>query len=605
LRKYHKQINALSLAAALCVLALVLVFVQYRDTRNHIQSVTPGAFNYLLQTARAFDKFEMALVRYQNRQWNPASETELQEEYRLQFDILWSAFEVYEIVYPDPHDQAIVRNYKQVVQDFLNANDVLITNKEELSNSEIEQLLDNTSRLSTETRTVGYRYFAYAGTAREISKKRLSQLDLLLLIFALMFLITGSMIVYSLYRSRRRTEKLYKNARSQEKQHKHMLEEIRSGKLESKAKTNFIAAASHDLRQPLYAIDLYLGALKPHLQNPEALNSFDGAMQSTQELNNLFEKLLHISRLDAGMVKPSKSNIDVNAFFQTMRREFTAKIGTAHLSIEADPDCFAHTDPVLLGRVVRNVLENAITHSTARTITLSARQLEDKVKIGIRDNGIGIADSEQQAIFSEYHQLDTSKQKSHGLGLGLSIVARVTELLDIDMTFHSRIGQGTQFWFDLDKGTRTAKKPRIDTPLLIEHAGALISIIDDKPNIQAGSVALLESMDFDTITAGNAADMIRKLQQADRCPDFILADYRLLDGEFGDNAIRSVRKHLNKNIPALMITGDTSTNVIRQFEQNDFEVLHKPVKPAVLLAKINMNIAQNRNKKHLKSMQIA
>ena len=184
-------------------------------------------------------------------------------------------------------------------------------------------------------------------------------------------------------------------------------------------------------------------------------------------------------------------------------------------------------------------------------------------------------------------------------------MARVTELLDIDMTFNSSSGHGTEFWFELDKGTQKSAKAKIESPLLIEHTGALISVIDDKPNIQAGSAALLESMEFDTITADNAAAMIGKLQKVHRRPDFILADYRLLDGEFGDDAIRAVRKHFDKNIPALMITGDTSSNLIRQFETNDFEVLHKPVKPAVLLAKINKKISLDRNTEDVKSVQPA
>lgn len=596
MKKYHQRTFALSIAAASCVLALLLVFVQYRDTRSHLNTVTPGAFNYLIQTARGFEQFELALVRYQNRQWHPHSEEKLQKEYRRQFDILWSLFEVYELGFPDISNQNRVDEHSRSVKEFLQTNDELVSKKAQLSNEEIEPILKSIGELAAETRALGYQYFAYAGTARERSIKRLLELDRLLQLFAAMFLLTGGMMVYTLYRSRRRTENLYKQARRQEKQHKHMLEEIRSGKLESKAKTNFIAAASHDLRQPLYAIDLYLGALKPHLTSQEALNNFDGAMQSTQELNNLFEKLLHISRLDAGMVKASKSNIDINAFFQTMQREFAAKANNATLTINAEPDCFAYTDPVLLGRVVRNVLENAITHSNAAEIELTARQQGNAVKICISDNGIGIAENEQHAIFSEYHQLDTSKQKKHGLGLGLSIVARVTELLDIDMTFYSQSGHGTTFWFSIQSGQNqhASSTANNDEPLRVIHAGALISVIDDKPNIQAGSVALLESMEFETITANDASDMIAKLKETNQCPDFILADYRLLDGEFGDNAIRTVRKHFNKNIPAMMITGDTSSNLIRQFEQNDFEVLHKPVKPAVLLAKINEKISASR-----------
>ena len=596
MRKYHQRTFALSIAAASCVLALLLVFVQYRDTRNHLNTVMPGAFNYLIQTARGFEQFELALVRYQNRQWNPDSTEQLQRAYRKQFDILWSTFEVYELGYPGKQDEAEIIRYGADVRRFLRENDERISKQPELTNAEIESIYKTIAALSAETRAIGYRYFAYAGSARERSLKRLAELDRLLQLFAVMFLLTGGMMVYTLYRSRKRTENLYESAMKQEKQHKHMLEEIRSGKLESKAKTNFIAAASHDLRQPLYAIDLYLGALKPHLKSEEALATFEGATQSTQELNNLFEKLLHISRLDAGMVKASKTNIDIKNIFQTMRREFSAKCGDAKLIVECEPDCFAHTDPVLLGRVVRNVLENAITHSNATEIKLCATQKPDHIKICISDNGVGIEESEQHTIFSEYHQLDTTKQKRHGLGLGLSIVARVTELLDIDMTFYSNPGEGTNFWFTLERG-QIASQPQVtETQPAVEYAGALISIIDDKPNIQDGSAALLKSMQFETVTASCAGTLIDKLKQANRTPDFILADYRLLDGEFGDNAIEAVRSHFDKPIPAMMITGDTSSALLRQFNKNDFEVLHKPVKPAVLLSKINNKIGDYRDR---------
>ena len=591
MKKYHQRTLALSIAAASCVLALLLVFVQYRDTRNNLHTITPGAFNYLLQTARGFDQFELAIVRYQNRQWNPANAEKLQQQYRKMFDILWSTFDVYELGYPaDPPEDHIAE-----VREFLVSNDELISKQQDISFDEIEDLINATAPLSSRTREIGYQYFALASEERDNSITRLQQLDKLLQIFAVMFLITGGMMVYTLYQSRKRTENLYTKARQQEKQHKHMLEEIRSGKLESKAKTNFIAAASHDLRQPLYAIELYLGALKPHLNTPDSLATFEGAVKSTQELNSLFEKLLHISRLDAGTVKVSKSDIDIGRFFNTMQREFSAKNDNTTFTVDAAPNIYACTDPVLLGRVIRNILENAFTHSNASHISLTASRHADKIRICIKDNGIGIAESEQHAIFSEYYQLDTSQQKTHGLGLGLSIVARVTELLDIDMTFYSKTDQGTTFWFNIDPGQHATVPSASDAPLQVEHPGALIAIIDDKPIIRAGSAALLGSMQFDTITAGSGGSMIKELQKQGRCPDFILADYRLLEGEFGDDAIRAVRKHFDKYIPALMITGDTSSNLIREFGQNDFEVLHKPIKPGVLLAKINSEISAGNN----------
>ena len=165
MRKYHQRTLALSIAAASCVLALLLVFVQYRDTRNNLNTITPGAFNYLLQTARGFDQFELAIVRYQNRQWNPANAEKLQKQYRKMFDILWSTFEVYELGYPaDPPEDHIAE-----VREFLVSNDELISKQQDISFDEIEDLINATAPLSSRTREIGYQYFALASEERDNS----------------------------------------------------------------------------------------------------------------------------------------------------------------------------------------------------------------------------------------------------------------------------------------------------------------------------------------------------------------------------------------------------------------------------------------------------
>lgn len=345
------------------------------------------------------------------------------------------------------------------------------------------------------------------------------------------------------------------------------------------AKNSFLAAASHDLRQPLHALGLFLAVLERRISDEANLEILQKIRHSCEALNALFSSLLDISRLDAGVVEVTARTFSLRELLTSLRDEFM-QLGSA-LSLQVSVqivDTVIHTDPVLFGRILRNLLQNAITHTRAGSVQVSCRETDDGLCISVSDTGPGIPELQCEAIFSEYYQLEsTTSQPVRGMGLGLAIVRKMAQLLEVDVAVHSVVGEGSTFSVTVPLGEPQDLEVS-GTPVLDQHlAGHNILCIDDEPEIREGLALILDACQCRTIVAESADQALLLLEALDLQPDAMIVDYQLRDGYTGNAAIVAVRNHFKCWIPAVIVTGDTSDSSLRKARQSGCTLLHKPV----------------------------
>ena len=345
-------------------------------------------------------------------------------------------------------------------------------------------------------------------------------------------------------------------------------------------KNGFLAAASHDLRQPLHALGLFVGVLRrkmPESETPLVENIED----SVEALNHLFNGLLDVSRLDAGVVTTVIKHVDLCAMLKRLYSEYLPMAEERSLKFNIScEDVVVNTDPVLLERILRNLISNAIDYTEKGQVSVLCEQQEELINVRIIDTGIGIPDSESEAIFSEYYQLNNpERSRKKGLGLGLAIVRRLCDLLDIAIFVDSTPGQGSTFSLLVKSGS--AKhidqfKPVYEMPDL---ANISILVIDDEETVLQGMHTILTEWGSKVVLAESASDAIERIGEQDFVPDIIFTDYRLRENKTGVEAINAVREELNANVPAVIITGDTSPERLREAKLSGFQLLYKPVTP--------------------------
>jgi signal transduction histidine kinase/CheY-like chemotaxis protein len=348
------------------------------------------------------------------------------------------------------------------------------------------------------------------------------------------------------------------------------------------AKSKFLAAASHDLRQPLHALSLFTATLNEKIRQPDARDLLDNIKLSVNALENLFNALLDVSRLDAGVIQPRISSSNLQPLFNHLSNEYAPQAHNNGLTwnMHCD-DIAAHTDPVLLETILRNLISNAIRYTPSGNIQLRCAAQHSDVTIDIQDTGIGISDAHQQEIFNEFVQLQNpERDRNKGLGLGLAIVKRLSHLLDHKLTLHSEPGTGTTFSLTLPLATlQTRGLPHVDDNA--HSPGLRVLVIDDEVAVLKAVEALLSEWGYEVIVADSAQAALNSLQTA---PDVIIADYRLRQNLTGIEAIRAVHTHWGNHIPALIITGDTGPEQLREASQSGYSLLHKPVQPGRLRA---------------------
>lgn len=372
-----------------------------------------------------------------------------------------------------------------------------------------------------------------------------------------------------------------------------LIEQLRKQKEEAEhtnlAKSKFLAAASHDLRQPLHALTLFTSVLNDSNQTPENRKVVGQIDASVQALESLFNALLDISRLDAGIMQMDKQHFYLQSTLNRLKNDFTPEAQKKGVQLKI-PDCqhVVISDPTLLELILRNLVSNAIHYTEYGEVSIRCEPRVDKLLIRIRDTGIGIPVVEQQRIFEEFHQLNNpERDRSKGLGLGLAIVKRTADLLKHDIDVESEYGKGSVFTISVERGNEASA--RHDATLLtpepaIMDTPLLFIVIDDEQSVRAGMQERLRLWGYKVITAADQTQALDLIKQSDRIPDGIIADYRLRENRTGIEAIRAIQALHGQDIPALIITGDTAAEQLREVDESGIQILHKPVAPAKLRA---------------------
>jgi len=361
------------------------------------------------------------------------------------------------------------------------------------------------------------------------------------------------------------------------------------------AKSKFLAAASHDLRQPLHALNLLIEALKTSRSDRERSAIYPRVEQSLEALGKLFNALLDISKLDAAAVTPEPSDFRLEAMLGPCVREFEAEARRKGLRLRCR-GCAAlvRTDPLLLERVVRNLISNAIRYTERGGVLIACRKRRHGVLFQVWDTGIGIQEERIPEVFEEFRQVDNPhRDRSRGLGLGLAIVRRLCALLDLPLTLHSRHGRGTVVSVLLHRATPSRDMPAALSPPqpAWDMRGRVVLVIDDELDVLRATGLLLGQWGCEVLTARSGEQAQAMVLREGPTPDVILSDLRLQDGETGIDAIAAVCTALGRRVPAVLLTGDTAPERIRMARKSGYLLLHKPLQPARLRAALQRAIA--------------
>ncbi|MDP2832468.1 MAG: hybrid sensor histidine kinase/response regulator [Pseudomonadota bacterium] len=353
------------------------------------------------------------------------------------------------------------------------------------------------------------------------------------------------------------------------------------------AKSRFLAAASHDLRQPLHALTLLLAALRERPLEGEARRLVEHIDDSASALEGLLNALLDLSKLDAGVVTAHTECFPAQRTLDNLSRQFAplARAKGLRLRIHGGAYC-RQTDPVLLERILNNLVGNALRYTDCGGVLVGMRRTSLGVRFEVWDSGRGIPTAFRERIFEEYFQLENpERRRDKGLGLGLAIVARLAHLLGSGVVVESTPGRGSCFRFQV-ACCQPPQQPVEAVPITftLPLTGILVAFIDDDEQILEAMMQVFEQWGVE-MAAGSEVEVVRdELRELGRAPDLILSDYRLRGGRTGIDAVRLLREAFGESIPAALITGDTAPETIQAIAASGLALLHKPLKPAKLRA---------------------
>ena len=363
------------------------------------------------------------------------------------------------------------------------------------------------------------------------------------------------------------------------------------------AKSRFLAAASHDLRQPVHALGMFIGALRSHRLTARSRELVAHMDSSVGALNGLFGSLLDISRLDAGVIEARPARMAVQPLLARVCRDLAQEAQAKGVALRLVASSVEVTsDPVLLERVLRNLIGNAVNYTPpGGRVLVGLRRHGRRVRLEVRDTGPGIPPELQDLVFEEFYQIgNPDRDRTRGLGLGLPIVRRLCGILDHRLTLDSAPDRGTCFAVEAPRLAPLVERPRpVPAGVLAGPPTGFILAMDDEPAIRVAMIALLEGWGHRVIAAEGPRDAIAALDGGP-APDLIISDYRLRDGLDGLTAIRQVLDAQGAEIPAILVTGDTAPDNIRMALSSGYPLLHKPLSDARLRAAITSLLRRGR-----------
>ena len=388
----------------------------------------------------------------------------------------------------------------------------------------------------------------------------------------------------------RANENLERRVRERTMELEHLNAELAKAKSAAEAanlsKTKFLAAASHDILQPLNAARLYVTSLVERQSRSEEAQLVANIDASLEAVEDILSALLEISRLDAGAMKPEISSFRVDELLRRLEFDFAPLARDQGLSLVFVP-CSLNilSDRRLLRRLLQNLISNAIKYTRTGRVLVGCRRRGERLRIDVYDTGIGIPPDKRRAVFAEFHRLDRGAKVARGLGLGLSIVERIARVLDHPIALASQVDRGTHFSIEVPVtptvlGETRQPDPRVDRGRL---AKIPVLCIDNDPNVLDGMATLLRGWGCETFQATDLWEAVATLQAAGKSPGGLLVDYHLDHGN-GIEAVAELRRLFGAEIPAVLITADRSPDVREAARTLAIQVLNKPIKPASLRA---------------------
>lgn len=378
--------------------------------------------------------------------------------------------------------------------------------------------------------------------------------------------------------------KLRQEVAERKEAEKQLVDAKREAEHANMTKTKFLAAVSHDLLQPMSAARLFTTALQEHSLPEDSARLVESLNYSMEDVESLVSTLVDISKLDAGVVESDIAPFDVSLLLCNLANEFRPQAAQANLRFRFVPSsAVINTDTQLLARILRNLLANAIRYTEQGDVLFGCRRHPEGLSIQVWDTGIGIPQEKLTEIFLEFKRLPTAKkQSSKGLGLGLAIVDKISRILGSQISVHSNVGKGSMFsilvpYGELPKQQRLTGMQQHNTlqnPLARHH----ILVIDNDTSICAGMDTLLSSWGCRTTSATSVRDLNIEMLQQD-CPDLVIADYHLDNGETGIDAVKELHTSLGQVLPVLMITANRSQDLKQQVRELGYHLLNKPIKP--------------------------
>ncbi|WP_286238437.1 PAS domain-containing hybrid sensor histidine kinase/response regulator [Neptuniibacter halophilus] len=384
-------------------------------------------------------------------------------------------------------------------------------------------------------------------------------------------------------------DKLWQEITEREQIQKELKVAKEAAEAANQSKDKYLAAASHDLLQPMNAARLLIAALRERELKEQDAHLVERIHLALENAEDLLTDLLDISKLDQNAVKPDISEFRISQLLRSMVGEFTPVAEDKDLELRAQySSAVVRSDSRLLLRIIRNFLSNAIRYTETGRVLIGCRRRGDMLSIQIWDTGAGIPKDKQQEVFKEFQQLHNATAKDRqGVGLGLAIVERIANMLGHRLQVSSVDGRGSMFSVEVPIVDQPLLSPQVsgfELPAIDQLNGLVVMVIDNEDNILVSMEALLSQWGCRVLIADSLDEAIRCCADESLVPEVILADYHLDYDKLGTDAIQGLRKHFGLDIPAVMLTADRSTECRQQFREMGLPVLNKPVKPGKLRA---------------------
>lgn len=364
----------------------------------------------------------------------------------------------------------------------------------------------------------------------------------------------------------------------------------------NQAKSRFLATASHDLRQPLQTLALLNGSLRRMTSGQDAVEALSQQAAAISAMSRLLNALLDISKLESGAIKPEPTDFTVAGMLEELRREFASLAANKGLQLQVQPaEASVHSDPSLVRQILNNLVSNAIKYTRQGQVLLRARPENAFICVDVIDTGIGIPAGQIAYIYDEFYQVGVAANSSRdGYGLGLSIVQRLVNLLNLRLDVTSQVGKGSRFSLVLPPGTMASRGPRQQAvPTAVSAArssGPRVILVEDDPGVRDATRMLLSVEGYRvTAVASLGAALLSVKEQG--APDLLITDYHLREGELGTQVIGALRAKVAADLRSVLITGDTSTAVKQLRDDPHLRIASKPINAEELLSMLEELLA--------------